>query len=273
MRSNYLQFGGASEASGIDQRGTREYLESLGFGNGELQQARDAIEATVERSFTFEAYGANYCDFCFVRIMGGDYEHLKDGRDRCSKCSKTVMNSHESFVDEYHKVTRNMEAVFGITVDAPALVKMVNAKEIARQTGERVVSSPGVDPRVLGFVTGSKDRQELWIENGSPRMAAITTMAHELTHVWQKRAWDESEIARKYGKKNLLFVYEGMATWAQVQYLLATRELDYAIRQHAYAMMREDEYGIGYQIYLEKYPLEFDGEPNSDTPFMHAFPL
>lgn len=273
MRSNYLEFGGSPHATAIDIEGTRDYLASLGYGNGELSQARAAIAASEGKAFTIESFDGRHCDFCFFPIVGSDFEHLKDGRDRCSRCSRTVIKSHEQFVDEYQQVRRNMEAAFGIRLDVPSRVRMANAKEIQSRTNETFTPSPGVDPRVLGFVTRTAGGQELWIENGSPRLAAITTMAHELTHIWQNSTWDQKAIQNKYGKKNVLAVYEGMATWAQVQYLLFTREVNFALWQHHYAKMREDAYGIGYQIFLERYPLSYTGDVDEDSPFRNSMPL
>lgn len=273
MRSTYLEFGGLPNAKAIDAVRTAEYLTSLGYGNGDLAQARQAIADNVEVAFSLEGLSGRLCDFCFGPIFGSDSDRLKDGRDRCSRCSRTVMSTEEQFVDEYQQTRRNMELAFDIRLDVPMRVRMANAREIERKTQEKFTPTANADPRVLGFVERSSSGQELWIENGSPRMSAITTMAHELTHVWQNGNWPPGLIKQTYGKKNELVVYEGMATWAMIQYLLFTREVDFAERQHLYAMAREDEYGIGYQIFLERYPLRISGEVGRDTPFHQAVPL
>lgn len=273
QNSHYLEFGGLPAARAIDIRGTVDYLNELGYGRGELRQARDAILSETAREFTAEGLSGRQCDFCFGPILGSDFEHLKDGRDRCSRCTRTAMKSPEQFVDEYQQVRRNMQLAFGIQLEVPMTVRMANAKEIERKTNEKFTATPGVDPRVLGFVAKTSLGQELWIENGSPRMAAITTMAHELTHVWQNANWDEKSIRNRYGKKHELIVYEGMATWTMIQYLLFTREYDYAEWQHAYAMAREDAYGVGYQIFLQRYSLSFTGNVDEDSPFRNPMPL
>lgn len=273
MRSDYLGFGGLPEAEAVDIEGTRAYLNSLGYGNGEIAQSRAAIAVRKEQRFSVAEFDGRHCDFCFGPIIGSDFDLLKDGRERCSRCSRTVLSTHEQFEDEYEQVRRNMEAAFEIKLDAPRHVRMVNAKEIQRATNETFTPTPGVDPRVLGFVKNTASGQELWIENGSPRMSAITTMAHELTHVWQNSNWMDDQIKRRYGKKNVLVVYEGMAIWAQIQYLLFTRENDYAAWQHKYAMARSDAYGIGYQVFRQRYALTFDGNVDEDSPFKQEMPL
>lgn len=273
QRSDYLAFGGDPRGDQVDQAGALEYLRKLGYGHGELHQTRAAMAERKVESFSFDSLSSRYCDFCFDRIMGGEYEVLKDGRDRCSRCSRTVLSTHEQFVDEFQQVRVNMELAFGIDLGVPLTVRMVNARDIARRTGETFVATGGVDPRVLGFARVKDERHELFIENGSPRLAAISTMAHELTHIWQFKSWDQSEILSRYGRKNHLAVYEGMATWAQVQYLLFTRNLDYAHRQHAYTLQRQDEYGDGYRIYIERYPLNVDGDVWDESPFTQSLPL
>jgi len=273
MRSEYLAFGGLPQAGAIRIEETKAYLESLGYGGGELAQSRAAIASGSEEGFSLAGFDGRRCDFCFGPIVGSDFDQLKDGRERCSRCSRTVLSTQEQFIDEYDQVRRNMEAAFEIRLEAPRRVRMANAKEIQRKTNETFVPTPGVDPRVLGFVQSTSAGQELWIENGSPRMSAITTMAHELTHIWQNANWNADSIKKKYGKKNRLVVYEGMATWVQIQYLLFTRENDFANWQHSYAMAREDAYGVGYKIFLQRYSLTFDGDVDQDSPFKQELPL
>ena len=107
----------------------------------------------------------------------------------------------------------------------------------------------------------------------SPRTAAITTIAHELTHVWQYGNWAEGTLATRYGAANLPAVYEGMASWVEIQYLLFVRDFDRAQREEYYLRNRDDIYGDGFRNFVEKYPLRMDGETQIDSPFSNAFPL
>lgn len=273
MTRDYLNFGNAEDAAGLDLPGTLDYLQQLGLGDGYLRRARVALKEYEKRTFEFEALNANYCDFCFTRLMGGEFDRLQDGRERCISCTRTVIKTGEQFKELYLETKRNVEAVYGITLTVAIAVRMVNAKEIARKTGETFVATPGVDPRTLGFAQKTRDGYRLYIENGSPRLAAIGTMAHELTHIWQYLNWDEDKIEKRYGKENRLPIYEGMASWSQIQYLLHLREFDSADRMEAYTEQREDEYGVGFRMYRERYPLQRDGDTDGDTPFRHPHPL
>ncbi|KZE89564.1 hypothetical protein [Microbacterium sp. TNHR37B] len=272
-RSDYLSFGGGSAAAGIDIAATLAYLRAEGRTAGYLTHARRAVESSRTRTFAFDPIGSNYCDFCFVKLMGGEFDRLADGRERCVRCSKTALRSSEEFEDVFAEVVRNVETSFDISLRVPMTVRMVNAKEIARRTDERFEPTPGVDARVLGFAAEHRDGYTLYVENGSPRLASVATIAHELTHIWQYRTWNARQIEQRYGRHHRLTVYEGMAAWAQVQYLLFLREHEHAERQEAYLRQRDDEYGVGFRLYADRYPLSRAGDVGLDTPFRHPFPL
>lgn len=273
MRSAFLDFGGDPGSEGLSLQASLDFLVDQGFGDGALAQSRQALAEERHKKFEFGSFGVGHCDFCFVELMGGAFDSLQDGRLRCTRCSRSVLATEDAFRDEFELVRRNMEMAFGISITTPLIVKMVNAREIARRSGESFTPTPDVNPRVLGFVEVKDGAQALYIENGAPRIAAVTTMAHELTHVWQIANWDMGDIERRYGAQNVSAVVEGMAVWAQIQYLLMTRELSYAERQFVYSLAREDEYGIGFRIFATRYRLSEGGQPDADSPFRHQWPL
>ncbi|TEX44611.1 MAG: hypothetical protein B7C55_14820 [Actinomycetales bacterium mxb001] len=273
IRSDYLTFGGSEDGDFVNPEETLQFLRDRGFGKSQLSESRRALQERRHDTFAFEAFGSGYCDFCYAQLMGGEFEELHDQRQRCTRCSRSVISSEEAFRDEFERVRINMEAAFGMALNVPPVVKMVNAKEIARYTGESFTPTDFVDPRVLGFFERNGKERALFIESGAPRLAAITTMAHELTHVWQDSNWNMSDIEARYGKQNVLPVSEGMAVWAQVQYLLFVREFGYAERQFAYACLRQDEYGVGFRVFAQRYPLNEDGQPGAESPFGKPLPL
>lgn len=272
-RSRYLEFGGVAAATDLDEIGTLEYLQSAGFDGGALGDTRDLAVRNADSAFKFEPVGKNYCDFCFAPIMGAEYDRLRDGRERCVRCSATVIATTEELAALVTTARRYFELTFDTSLDVAIDVRMVNAKEIAKRSGERFTPTSGVDARVLGFATSDKSGYSLFIENGSPALATITTVVHELTHIWQYLNWDPRMVALYYGEENSLIVHEGMATWAQVQYLLSTGERQYAARQQAYAEARDDEYGEGFRLFAGQYPLRSHGIFGHATPFDSPRPL
>ena len=269
----YLEFGGVAPAHSLDSSAALAYLQAKGFGDNYLEQSRTAVGRHSGVEFVFDPVTTNYCDFCAKPLMGGEFDRLQDGRERCITCSKTAVTTHEEFVALYQEVRRNLEIVFEIQLNVGITVRMENAKAIAKHTHEHFQPTPGFDARVLGFATRSASGYELRIENGSPTLPSIQTMAHELTHIWQYRRWDQAAMDARYGAQNHLFIYEGMASWAMLQYLYSTKETDFANREAAMTRARKDEYGEGFRMFEERYPLSIGSQVMRDTPFKNAFPL
>ena len=122
--------------------------------------------------------------------------------------------------------------------------------------------------RVLGYAQYRHGNYSLLVENGSPRLAMINTMVHEMTHIWQYLYWDDAQIKRIYGDgSNRDLVYEGMAMWASIQYLYLIGETSYAMKQELIAASREDVYGVGFNLFREKYPIIKDSAMVRFSPF------
>ncbi|WP_157487066.1 hypothetical protein [Leucobacter salsicius] len=273
MRSSYTNYGGAPEGQALSLIATRDFLSRSGFGDGPLRQARKGLASAHRKPFAFEAIGANYCDFCFSKLMGGEFDRLEDGRERCVRCSRSVVRTKEEFVELFTTTRRLLELAFDINIEVSMNVHMVNAREIARRTGESFEPTPGVDARVLGFAERSDAGYSLHIENGAPALAAVSTIAHELTHIWQFSQWHPEMIKTRYGADKRLLIFEGMASWAQIQYLLCIKEFEFADRQEAYVEQRTDEYGVGFRLFREHYPLNRNGLAGRRTPFQREHPL
>ena len=100
----------------------------------------------------------------------------------------------------------------------------------------------------------------------------MAPIAHELTHIWQYQNWDDQKIVAAYGAENRLEVYEGMAKWVEIQYLLYLNEIAYGKREQVRTMLRQDEYGRGFIQYMKKYSLSYQQEKKR-TPFQIFPPL
>lgn len=274
QKNCYLKYGYDVIHGLLDIEGTIEYLSGYEFNKNPLQQARTGAELAEEYEKTYDPqkYGAHLCDFCGIELIGGEYELLKDGRERCNRCSMTAVRTGDEFKELYKNVLRNMEAFYGIKLNVAIKVRMTDAKKIARHFGEKFVATPGFDGRTLGFAQKDKTGYCIYVENGSPKLAAMATIAHELTHIWQYLNWDDKAINDLYGKNNSLEVYEGMAKWAEIQYLILLNEIPYAKRQEIATRLRQDAYGQGFIKYAEKYPLSYSSKVGN-SPFNENPPL
>lgn len=269
QKSNYLQFGFDGLDAALDLGGTVEYLKQFGFDKNPLMQAREGAgdARRLEENYNPDKEGARFCDFCAAEITGVSYRVLESGLERCTQCSASAIQTEEEFRKLYKSVLRNMETFFNISLHTAVRVRMTDAKKIARLTRTPQEFTPGFDPRVLGFARKDRDGFSLYIESGSPKLAAVATMAHELTHIWQYLNWNDAKLAQTYGANNLLLLYEGMAKWVEIQYLYLIHETAYAKRQEIITRRRQDEYGVGFVLFEKEYMLTQKAFEKSRSPF------
>ncbi|MFL6517644.1 MAG: hypothetical protein ACJ8GL_06175, partial [Bacillus sp. (in: firmicutes)] len=92
-------------------------------------------------------------------------------------------------------------------------------------------------------------------ENGSPKIYTLSTLAHELTHIWQYVNLDVEKLT--------LAELEGFASWVEVHMMTQLGEIPYADMLKQQLLNRQDEYGIGYRLIVEK----LSKHTNTNTPF------
>lgn len=267
----YLLYGKEDDAEPLDLETTQDYLSGVGFEDNAFKRARDGkkIAEHIEATFKPAKAGSRYCDFCGTELFGVEYETLSDGRDRCMICGRTAIKTEEEFKKIFQDVKRNMESFFGIKFNADIRIEMVNSQTLHKRLGQAYIPTPAADGRVLGVAISDKNGYTLLVENGSPRMASMLTMAHELTHIWQYLNWDDKEIRRRYGNNLRLQIYEGMAKWVEIQYAYLINEPAVAKREEIITSYRQDEYGFGFLRYRANYPFSTGTVITRPTPFMN----
>ncbi len=264
----YLLYGGSAMPAGLAPEATLEFLKRLGYEDNFLKQVRKGknVAELIEAHYGGSHEG-HYCDFCGVELVGTEYDLLDDGRERCPNCTRTVVRTAEEFEQIYHSVVDNLNTFFGASITGPIKVQMVNAKRLHKKLGKSFVPTGKPDARVLGVAIRDRKGYTILIENGSPRMASIMTIAHELTHIWQYQNWDRKDIRRRYGSAQELEIYEGMAKWAEIQYAYLIGEPAAAKREEITTLRRKDAYGSGFRKYAGRYPLSTEVFLTGDTPF------
>ncbi|MFR6065563.1 MAG: hypothetical protein ACLUH5_05935 [Eubacterium sp.] len=269
INRQYLRYGFDHDLDIVSVSDTFKYLQSCGFDNNYLTQARERVleSSLLEQVYDPHKENCRYCDFCGAELTGVEYEIISDGRERCNECSRTVLNSLEEFKCTFVEVRQNIENMFGIKILASIDVKTMDARKLSRKLNIKFTPSPGFDGRVLGVAINEHGIYRLYVENQSPYLNAVATIAHELTHIWQYVNWDKKAIIRKYGKKMELCIYEGMAKWVEIQYLYFINEPERAYRELCATLMRDDEYGIGLKLYLAEYDLSKGVNIDIKTPF------
>ena len=264
----YLRYGSEELAQTLQLTAVKDLLIGLGYGNSALTQARKGLDAgkLVERTFVPNREGVHYCDFCGCEITGMDYDILADGRERCPTCGRTAVKSLDEFVQLHEAVLRNMKLFYGIKINAPVHVQMVNSKKLHKKLGKSFVPTGDADGRILGVAIKDRTGYSILVENGAPKLMSTMTMVHEMTHIWQYLNWNAKAIQKAYGKDELE-VYEGMSKWVEIQYAYLLGETATAKREEIITEHRDDPYGRGFVKYRKKYPLSEGTRLKGRTPF------
>ncbi len=264
----YLRYREGKRTAPMDLAGTRKFLQELGFDGGELRQARAGKDSA--ETFRHQDKTKNnqmYCSYCGTEISGVEFYRLPDGRMRCTTCSKTLVTSKAEVEELCQRVIRNLDNFFGASIDVPVDIQVLDERKLKKKLGASLGTKDDQSLLILGVAINKKKKYSILLENGAPRISLIATFAHELTHIWQYTHWDNKEGFKKCAKKNRLLIYEGMAKWAEIQYLYLIGETAVARREEAITRNRQDEYGAGFLLYEDRYPLSRDAMTCDDTPF------
>lgn len=277
QRECFLKFGYEEIDGRIHVDELRRYLRVRGWSNNSLTQARKRV--VFDKSI-IDVKESNCCDFCGIPLSGVSYERLSDGRVRCNDCSSTAISNVNEFKELFVRTIGMMEEYFNIRYRVPIAVKTADARTVAKGVGMIFKPSVQYAARVLGYAQKKNGKYSLIVENGSPRLATIDTMVHELTHIWQYLNWDNRMILQVYGMQSDActarardIVYEGMAMWASVQYCYQIGETYYASQMEALAEKRTDVYGVGFRLFAEQYPFIRGSELIKYSPFESFPPL
>ena len=261
----YLRYREGKRSSALDLDGTKAFLNELGFDGGELRQAREG----KHRAESFwhidkEKNNQMYCSYCGSEIAGVEYYRLPDGRLRCTTCSSTVVQSKAEIESICQRVIANLDNFFGASIDVPVSIEVTEERKLKKKVGVPIGTRDSQSMLILGVAINKDKKYSIVLENGAPRISLIATFAHELTHIWQYTHWDN--LPKLIGNTRLL-VYEGMAKWAEIQYLYLIGETNVARREEFITRRRQDAYGVGFCLYEDRYPLARTAMTCDDTPF------
>lgn len=266
----YLTYGAEQDADFLALQELLDYLCERGFDHSTLHHTRVSDPEMEEYRRHLEE-GDHLCDFCGAVMEPGKFEILKDGRERCPECSRTAVRTVRQARELFFASRQQMEKVFGISIRTPIRVRMVNAKTMAKELGDEFVPTRGMDGRALGFARNVRNgRKEICLETGAPAKSLESTIVHELTHIWQYENWGD----KVPNDEAHLYVYEGMAVWTEVQYMMSTGDSGRAKRYAYNRLQSNDEYGNGLKAYLERYKVTDAKSLNrKKTPYGKVPPL
>ncbi len=271
----YLKYRDGKRTEPLDLDGTIAFLQGIGFDGGELRQARQGKNISEEYLNNDKSKNNQmFCSYCGTEIAGVEFYRLPDGRKRCTTCSKSVVKSKADIEEICQRVISNMDSFFGANINVPVSIEVTEERKLKKKVGVPLGTMDDQSILILGVAINKKKKYSIILENGAPRISLIATFAHELTHIWQYTHWDDQKNFKKCSKDKRLLIYEGMAKWAEIQYLYLIGETNIAKREEYITRNREDEYGIGFRLYEDQYPLTREAMTCENTPFTpNAYPL
>ncbi|MEG2699342.1 MAG: hypothetical protein RR951_10475, partial [Ruthenibacterium sp.] len=275
---DFLHYGFDTVPEWLDLSATNEWMQAHGFQESALHVARkhDSVTEEIARTYDPDDATVSFCDFCGEKLVSGKYDRLKDGRERCEECSRTAVRNAAQFRKLFERTMREMENLYNIRINVPVKVRMTNARKVNRLAGNcDYHPTAQCDERVLGFASADKRGNfTLYVENAAPEAALRSVIVHELTHIWQYINWNKQYISAKYGADKNTMIYEGMAVWSEIQFMLSMGEKAFAKREE---IMREHEntsYGKGMRLYRASYKFRDKKQiQKRQTPFGHLPPL
>ena len=264
----YLKYRDGKRTTALDLDGTKAFLQEIGIDGGELRQAREGKScAETFRNTDKNKNNQMRCSYCGSEIAGVEFYRLPDGRMRCTTCSSSVVKTKAEMEELCKRVIANMDSFFGATIEVPVSIEVVEERKLKRKIGVPLGTRDSQSMLILGVAINKKKKYSIILENGAPRISLIATFAHELTHIWQYTHWDNNKNFKQCPKSKRLLIYEGMAKWAEIQYLYLIGETNVAKREEYITRNRQDEYGIGFCLYEDRFPLCRDAMTCEDTPF------
>jgi hypothetical protein len=149
------------------------------------------------------------CDFCqrfIVGELGDGMRRFRDGRALCALCAATSVTS----VAEARSIVAEAAAGlsrFGIDVDPrPIRLRLVGQDDLARIAENDSHETKGFTDYLVNKSLFGRVKAEsmiVYLLYGMPRIQALSTVAHELMHIWQfQRGCFEQDPALSEGSCN-----------------------------------------------------------------------
>jgi hypothetical protein len=158
-------------------------------------------DGIIQGEYMFDFWGNAYhlehrgeipaCEYCgrFIapQTTGGGVRY-SDGRHICNICRKSAVTARNEAMLVLAEVARHMRG-FGMDVNIGEVdVHIVGLQEMQKKSGKGSYRLTGFtdfeENKSLFGVTASR-RIDIYLLYGMPRIDVVSTMAHELAHVWQ----------------------------------------------------------------------------------------
>ncbi len=259
--NSFLLFGLERYAPALDPESVREFLARFGYASDEnsITSSRkafyegrktpytispDIIKGTViTEEFTVVSGGLDttphVCDYCARSAPANQMKKIH-GLERCPVCGAAAIDSQEKLMSAYDEVRKFFGGNLRVTLRNGLQVRFETAETIHQHLQRSLNPTAGFDPRPVGF--SIRDAGTICVELAAPKHAIMSTLVHELTHVWHDDNLDMAQMT--------LEMSEGLATWAEAEWLKVTGAAPEYLAMIT-SPSRMDEYGRGYRMVAE----------------------
>jgi hypothetical protein len=253
--SDYLHFGYDQYPAELALSDTFSIIDEL-LTRKKLREVRtEYLGRKVDGDIVKIINSKTQCVFCGKMSSSAQFHQLDDGRKRCLTCTQSAIDQVSQVEPLYQKVREFFEETYGVSLRTDIELSVVNTAEIHKLSNLPFIPEAG-NPRISGKASIDQDGNlKVLIENGSPKIHTLSTLAHELTHIWQFENLDVHVLD--------LEDLEGFATWVEVHMMTELGETPYAEMLIEQLERRQDEYGRGYRQICER----LAGMPEGTTPF------
>ncbi|MGG3469072.1 hypothetical protein ABES02_16520 [Neobacillus pocheonensis] len=253
--SDYLHFGYDRYPTELALRETYLLIDEL-LTRKKLREVRTEYLGLLKVGDTMKMSGSEtQCVFCGNVFSSTQVHQLDDGRKRCFTCNETAIDRVSQVEPLYNQVRQFFNEVYLVPLPADIELSLLSTAEIHSMSGLPFIPEAG-HPRLTG--KASMDvygKLKLIVENGSPKIYTLSTLAHELTHIWQYENLDVEKLTVEE--------LEGFASWVEVHMMTQMGEIPYANMLKQQLLNRQDEYGTGYRLIVEK----LSRQSKTATPF------
>lgn len=253
--SDYLFFGYDHYSQELALHETLAILDTL-LTRKKIREVRsDYLGRIIDEDIINSSTSETQCVFCGRSVSAAQIHSLHDGRQRCFTCNESAIDHVLGVEPLYRDVRQFFKDVYLVNLPEDIELFVVSTAEINNMSGVPYILEAG-SSRLTGKASMDGDgKLRVIIENGSPRTHTLSTLAHELTHIWQFENLQVDEMDMEE--------LEGFATWVEVHMMTQMGEVPYANMLKEQLESQQDLYGRGYRLMEEKLSIL----PYNATPF------
>lgn len=187
---------------------------------------------------------------------------------------KYKIKTCEQLNEIFKNVLYNVEKIWDINFPVEITADFQKEKKIKK--GMIQDSEDNEEDIITGYSDKKGGKFVIYILKNSDLISVSSTIAYELAHIWQKTNRKNTNIMQllKSGhkkdtnnSKDAPDEYEGLARWAEVQYLYFMGETMAAMKEERNLISRADPVGRGFLKYANNYPFQKKYGKKNDNPF------